>query len=85
MGGEQAAAVYAEGVDGDPVSGRVGVDLQLHPLTGPHLPGRHRIQAGLEGHQAVLADPPQMFLRDHTRMLRQRFQRRPIGPRHGLR
>ena len=38
VGGQPAAAVDGQGVDADPVStGRVRVDLQLHPLPGPDL------------------------------------------------
>ena len=72
MAGEPAAAVGGEGVDADLVStGRVEVDLQLDPLPG-RTGGRHGVAAGLEGDQAVLADPPQMLLGDQIRLLRQR-------------
>ena len=71
MGGEPAAAVDGQGVDADPVTVWVGMDLQLDSLPGPDQPGRNRVAAGLEGDQAVLPDPPQVLLGDQIGLLRQ--------------
>ena len=48
MGGEPAAAVDAQGVDADPVTVWVGMNLQLDSLPGPDQPGGNRVAAGLE-------------------------------------
>jgi hypothetical protein len=73
MAGEPPSAVGGEGVNADLVStGRVDLDLQLDPLTGPDQAGGHRVAAGFETDQAVFPDPPQMLLRHQIRLLRQR-------------
>ena len=85
MGGEPAAAVDAQGVDADPVTVWVGMNLQLDSLPGPDQPGRNRVAAGLEGDQAVLPDPPQVLLGDQIRLVRQRPGARPDQPEPGRR
>ena len=68
-------AVAGQRVDRDLPGGRP----DLHRLERPDLAGGHRVQAGLEPDQAVLADPPQMLLGDQVRHRGQRPQRRVIG------
>lgn len=77
MGGQPAATVGADGVDGDDLT----VNLQLDLLPRPDLAGRDGVEAGLERHQAVLADPAQVLVGDQIRLgrQRQRLQRGSVG------
>src|SRR5688572_27512138 len=79
MGGEPAAAVDAQGVDADPVTVWVGMNLQLDSLPGPDQPGGNRVAAGLEGDQAVLPDPSQVLLGNQIGLVRQPPERGPIS------
>lgn len=73
MSGEQPPA--GRGVHGNQVIG----DAKLEALPGPDRQGGHRVQAGFEADQAVLADPAQVPVGDQIRLCGQRQQRRPIG------
>jgi hypothetical protein len=54
------------------------MDLQLDSLPGPHRPGGNGGERGLEGDQAVLPDPTQVFVGYQIGLGRQGLQGGPV-------
>jgi len=75
VGGQPAATVSADGTDRHGFA----IDLELNPLTCADAAGGDGVEAGLEGDQAVFADPAQVLVGDQIRLLGQSQQRGPVG------